>query len=54
MPEQLGIEGLNVAVARLEDWKSEHEKSCSKRWTIAIVLLVTNLLAVIFRQHLGG
>lgn len=44
---QLGIEGLNVAVANLAAWKSEHEIACAGRWRTAIVLLITNLTAVI-------
>lgn len=47
MPEQLGLEGLNVAVANLAAWKSEHEIACAGRWRTAIVLLIVNLLGVI-------
>lgn len=38
---------LAVAVDTLSKRQETHEAVCTKRWTIAIVLLLTNLLAVV-------
>ena len=45
--DTVAIGKLTVAVESLRQRQIDHEEICAKRWLAAIVLLVTNLLALI-------
>ena len=45
--DTVAISKLTVAVESLRQRQKDHEEICAKRWMAAIILLVTNLLALI-------